>query len=211
MKKLDKILLALAVLVVFAVQPLAMAAGESSRLGTEAAPLAVGKNAPQVFWTIGPEQIDVYSADTSRKLLLTIPYDPHYIPLADRDRLLVEDMNFDGYADLKMMTSRGLANVYYNCWLWDQAKQTFILHEELSQITSPRFDAATKTIFSFNRSNATDSTEATYMFQDGKLRLLEILERAYEKAGNVIITRKYRVDKQGARQLIYEQSVPADR
>lgn len=210
MNRLGRMLLALAVSAIFVSQPLALACEESNRIGSEAAPLAVGKDAPNVFWTIEAGNISIYTADSSRKLLRQIPYDAHYLPLHDRDRVIPEDMNFDGYADLKMMASRGLANVYYACWLWDQAKQNFVLHEKLSQLASPRFDAGTKTIFSFNRSSATDSTEATYTFRNGKLRPLKIIEQAYDPAGNVVIAREYSVDAQGNRQLTSERIVPQD-
>ncbi|WP_145089303.1 hypothetical protein [Sporomusa sp. KB1] len=193
--------------VVFAGQPLALACEERSRLGTEHTPLTVGKDAPNVFWTIESDRINVYTAGPSRKLLLEIPYDPNYIPLADSDRLIVEDMNFDGYADLKMMVSRGMANVYYTCWLWDQAKQNFVLHKELSELSSPRFDADSKTIFSHNRSSATDSTAETYVFENSRLRLLTIMEQAYDPAKDKVIARHYSVDAQGNRQLTREQAV----
>jgi hypothetical protein len=210
MKRLGKMLLALVVSVVFASQPLVLACEEGNIIGSEAAPLAVGKDAPNVFWTIESGNISIYTADLSRELLRQIPYDADYLPLHDRDRVIPEDMNFDGYADLKIMASRGLANVYYACWLWDQAKQNFVLHEELSQLSSPRFDAGTKTISSFNRSSATDSTETTYTFRNGKLRPLNIIEQAYDPAINVVIARVYSVDAQGVRQLACAQIVPQD-
>ena len=210
MKRLGKMLLALAVSAIFASQPLALACEESNRIGSDTAPLAVGKDAPNVSWTIEPDNISVYTAGSSRKLLQQIPYDTDFLPLNDSDRVIPEDMNFDGYTDLKIMASRGHANVYYACWLWDKARQKFVLHEELSQLASPRFDPGTKTIFSFNHISATDSVEATYMFQNGKLRPLNILERAYDRAGNVIIARQYSVDAQGNRQLTRKQVVLQD-
>ena len=122
MKRLGKMLLALVVSVVFASQPLALACEEGSRIGSEAAPLAVGKDAPKVFWIIESGNISIYTADSSRRLLRQIPYDARYLPLHDCDRVIPEDMNFDGYTDLKIMASHGLANVYYACWLWDPSK-----------------------------------------------------------------------------------------
>ena len=213
MKGLGKMLFALAISAVFVsllLAPAAQACEEGRQTSSDISVIAVGKGAPSVTWTIKPDKIAVYIVGSSRKLLQEIPYDAAYLPLSDSDRVIAEDLNFDGYTDLKIMASRGQANVYYACWLWNKTKQKFVLHEELSQVASPRFDASTKTIFSFTHISATDSTKATYMFQHGKLRLLELVEQAYEKAGNVIITRKYKVDKQGARHLIDEQAVPAE-
>ena len=210
MKKLEKMLLGLVMLIIFACQPLALACEEGGRIGSDTLPLAVGKNAPAVSWTIEQDKISVYTAGLSRKLLQEIPYDASYLSLSDRDRVKVEDLNFDGYMDLKIMASRGQANVYYACWLWDKLRQKFVLHEDLSQLASPNFDAGTKTIFSFTHISATDSVEATYWFRNGKLRPLSIRERAWDKANNVIIVRQYRVDKQGARQLVDEQVVAAN-
>ena len=210
MKRLGKMLLALAVSAIFASQPLALAYEESNRIGSDTAPLAVGKDAPSVSWTIEPDNISVYTAGSSRKLLQQIPYDTDFLPLNDSERVIPEDMNFDGYTDLKIMASRGNANVYYACWLWDKARQKFVLHEELSQLASPRFDPVTKTIFSFTHISATDSVEATYVFRKGKLRPLNILERAYDKADNVLIARQYSVDERGNRQLTSRQIVSQD-
>lgn len=189
--------------------PAAQACEEGSRTGPgKFFPVVVGKDAPRVSWTIAPDTIAVYAADAPCRLLQAIPYDAAMLPeLSDSERVIAEDMNFDGYTDLKIMAGRGNANVYYNCWLWDQKRQKFILHAELSKLASPQFDSGAKTILSFTHISAADSVEATYTFQNGKLRPVQIMEQAYDRKENVIVARQYRVDEKGKRHLVREQVV----
>lgn len=168
----------------------------------------VGEGAPVVDLTIGRGKIAVYTADPSRTLLQELPYDATLLPeLEDKERVEAADMNFDGYADLKIMSSQGNANTYYHCWLWDQAARRFVFHTELSDLAAPRFDPIAKTVFSFTHSSATDSTEALYSFRDGQLQLLEFIESRYDRDDKVLITKIYRVDHQGIKQLVREQRV----
>jgi hypothetical protein len=168
----------------------------------------IGKDAPEVSLAAKPDKIAIYVLGPSRELMQEIPYDAALLPeLDDNERVKAEDMNFDGYTDLKIMSSRGNANVYYHCWLWDRKQQKFVFHEALSNLASPMVDADMKRILSFTHVSATDSTEEVYTFQKNKLRLLELIERTYDGEGNVLITRQYSVDKKGVRNLVREQTV----
>ncbi|TWH48317.1 hypothetical protein [Sporomusa sp. KB1] len=128
--------------------------------------------------------------------------------LDNSERVTPEDMNFDGYTDLKITAVQGNANVYYHCWLWDQKRQEFVFHKGLSNLASPVFDSSAKTVHSFTPVSATDSVEATYTFlRNGKLSPLQIIEQAYDKDGNLIIARQYSLDKKGKKHLVREQVV----
>lgn len=198
MNALGKLLLVLAVSVIFAGQPAAVQAAADSGL------IAIGEDAPRVKWRIGQDKISVYTG--SPRLLQEIPYDYDAVNLpdiGDDERVVPEDMNFDGYFDLKIVAGRGIANIYYHCWLWDQKQQQFVLHEALSELASPQFDADTQTIHSFFHGSAVDSKEAKYTFKNGQLRLVSALEHALDPQGRVV-AREYRVDEQGAKRLVRE-------
>lgn len=87
-----------------------------------------------------------------------------------------EDINFDGYNDIKMMTWRGATgNKGYDYWLFQPKERLFLQNNELSNLSNPTPHPETKTI-------TTDSVGGmagkiynigTYKFDDnGKLILI---------------------------------------
>lgn len=171
-------------------------------------PVDIGRDAPSVNLVVGPDKIAVYVRGSSRELLQEIPCDPVVWPEpADNERVTVVDMNFDGYADLKVLSARGGANTYYDCWLWDQAGRRFIRHEKLSWIASPRADAAAKVISSFNHISATDSFETSYRFEGGRLRPVSVTEKTCDQGGNFIHIEKYEVDANGCHRLTQKMKI----
>ncbi|MGG1555133.1 XAC2610-related protein [Paenibacillus ferrarius] len=95
--------------------------------------------------------------------------------------LVIEDMNFDGIPDVRIQsfTTPG-PNIPYYYWLWDPGTAAFVKNTDLEAITSPRFQAADKTIFSRNRGSASSYTESTYRFINGTLSLLREVQYDYK-------------------------------
>ncbi|SCM81988.1 exported hypothetical protein [uncultured Sporomusa sp.] len=171
-------------------------------------PVAIGKGAPTVSIVISADRIAVYQEGKTQSLLQEIPYNAAILPeLADSERVVAEDMNFDGYLDFKIASSQGSANAYYSCWLWDPKSGNFVLHEELSRLVSPAFNPDVKTVYSFTHISAADSEEATYVWKDGRLWPVQIIERSYDPDEDRLIAREYRLDEQGKRQLVREQKL----
>ena len=123
--------------------------------------------------------------------------------------LVIEDMNFDGYLDMRLMQfiSAGI-NIPYFCWLWDPAAQTFVYSEPLSAIASPSFDPETRLVYSSERDGASIYIENTYTYaQDGSLTLTARVTSAYDSDINiVIITTEELVD--GQMQVTNRQEEP---
>jgi hypothetical protein len=82
------------------------------------------------------------------------------------DALYVEDVNFDGYADLRIMKYLpGGANVPYFYWLFDPESQQFQESKALEVVVSPRVDVSRQELISQQRVSA-----AEYLTEYYKLR-----------------------------------------
>lgn len=186
--------------------PLSHACEEGDALSTK-----IGKDAPSVEIIVREDKIAIYSQDERHALLQEIPHSlPNDAKLAPSDLVTFEDMNFDGYIDLKIAASVGRANRYDDCWLWDMASRKFVLHEELSQLASLVFNPESKTVRSYAHISASDSEEATYTWKNGKLSPLYRIERIANKDGKKLIEREYRPNAQGKLRLVREQEVSSE-
>lgn len=183
--------------------PLSHACEEGNALST-----AIGKDVPSVEIVVREGKIAIYSQDEPHALLQEIPYSlPNDAKLAPSDLVAFEDMNFDGYIDLKIAASVGRANRYDDCWLWDKASRKFVLHEELSQLASLVFNPESKTVHFYVHISASDSEEATYTWKNGELSPIHRIERTASKDGKMLIEREYRPDEQGKLRLVQEREV----
>lgn len=82
----------------------------------------------------------------------------------------VLDMNFDGYADIRLIESRPAGpDVPYLNWLYNPAIGLFVESPALNQITSPRFDAAAREVRSDWRDGAARYGTDIHVYRDGQL------------------------------------------
>lgn len=102
---------------------------------------------------------------------------------------VLEDMNFDGYADMRLMQFvTASANIPYFSWLWDPALGTFVYSESLSAISSPLFDPETQEIHGFERDGANKYIEITYQYIDRVPAIVQRVTTVYDTDANMIIT-----------------------
>jgi hypothetical protein len=107
---------------------------------------------------------------------------------------IVEDMNFDGYADIRLLQFLPAApNLPYYYWTYDPTTQRFQRQKALEEITSPEFDSKKKLIYSFWRDGCCNHGLSTYKYMKGKPTLIEDSE-VKEEDGLVTTTIKKRVD-----------------
>jgi hypothetical protein len=89
------------------------------------------------------------------------------------------DADFDGHNDIMLMQFLPASpNVPYYFWLYDPATGLFAEDSALETITSPEFDAETKSITSFWRSGCCDHGLSTYRYINGSPTLVEEREEA---------------------------------
>lgn len=115
------------------------------------------------------EKIEIYQAGGSGPLLQEIQLQQERNTWDGRSLgLVVEDMNFDGYQDIRVQAGIPAGpNTPYLYWLWDQKKQAFVSNTDLEAITAPVLDQESKSIHSHVRINAGSYSEETYQYIDG--------------------------------------------
>lgn len=104
--------------------------------------------------------------------------------IGDAPALEVLDMDFDGYADLRVAQFRPAApNVPYFNWLFDPASGRFVRSAELDAIVSPVFDAQARQIRSEWRDGAARYGIDIYEIVRGKPLLARKELREYTQPG----------------------------
>ena len=107
---------------------------------------------------------------------------------------ILEDMNFDGYNDIRLLQFLPAApNLPYYCWTYNPKQKKFERQKALEEITSPDFDAKQKRIFSFWRDGCCDHGISTYKYIGGRPVLIEQGE-VKEEGGKVITTLEKRIN-----------------
>ncbi|QEC57885.1 XAC2610-related protein [Flavisolibacter ginsenosidimutans] len=107
---------------------------------------------------------------------------------------IIEDMNFDGYNDIRLLQFLPAApNLPYYCWIYKTKQKRFERQKALEEITSPDFNAKQKRIFSFWRDGCCDHGLNTYKYIGGRPVLVEQGE-VKEEGGKVITTLKKRIN-----------------
>ncbi len=103
---------------------------------------------------------------------------------ADAPGLEVLDMNFDGYADLRLIESRPVGpNVPYLNWLYEPSTGHFVSSTALNELSSPQFDRTRREVTSSWRDSATRYGTEVYAFKDGQLVPLRREARDYKRPG----------------------------
>jgi hypothetical protein len=87
-----------------------------------------------------------------------------------------EDLNFDGFPDIKIPASNQDESAAYTVFLYHPEKKKFIEHEELSTLTSLTCDSTNKRITSLTISGLTGNffIHNTYRWKNKKLKLERI-------------------------------------
>lgn len=102
----------------------------------------------------------------------------------NRPALEFVDMNFDGFADLRIVESRPAGpNVPYLNWLFDPASNRFEASAALDALSAPSFDAAKQEVRSAWRDNAARQGSDTRGWRNGQLVPLRREERLYSAPG----------------------------
>jgi hypothetical protein len=92
-----------------------------------------------------------------------------------------DDINFDGYKDLAIISDTPADNGYgYSYYFYSPLTNKFLPEKNLAGLSSPTFDAKSKTISTYNSGGCAgaDFEENIYSFADGKYVLTTIKEGA---------------------------------
>lgn len=88
--------------------------------------------------------------------------------------VVIEDMNFDGYGDLRIIEFVPvMMNTSYLFWLFNPQKGRFEPRPDMALLSAPVFDHEKKRIYS-NTRNPDGLETRTFEFKDGKLKLIGV-------------------------------------
>ena len=97
--------------------------------------------------------------------------DSNVLPDSEKS-ISFEDLNFDGYLDLKFLWSEGPWSQTYACWLYVPEQRTFKYHEGLSDLPSIKTDPQNMQVLSWMGTGST-AYSSKYRWQNGKLEMTE--------------------------------------
>ncbi|WP_438446969.1 XAC2610-related protein [Gorillibacterium sp. sgz5001074] len=128
------------------------------------------------------EQMDLLLVDpTGEKVLQRIPVEQAYTWGKSGVNPVVEDMNFDGYEDIRIQNGTPAGrNIPYLYWLWDQGTASFVPNKDLEEIVSPVFNPVSRTIETMERVGAGAYWEGTYQYKNGRPVLIKKVERVVD-------------------------------
>lgn len=92
----------------------------------------------------------------------------------------LEDMNFDGYQDVRLYdTMNGNYLVEYIYLIWNPQKRQFEPDERLNEIPGAVFDQEEKVIYGMTRGSASEHTYFTYRYERQEILLMEKVSENY--------------------------------
>ncbi len=105
----------------------------------------------------------------------------HECSLEPRRLLVVEDMNFDGHADFRVLNLLDARlQSTFDFWVYDTKRGRFEKDTRFSCLTNPTFDPKTRTITSSLRVGPVNHTRQEFrLLKDGTLDLVFEEEKAY--------------------------------
>lgn len=89
-----------------------------------------------------------------------------------------EDLNFDGFPDVRIPKAIGNANIYYAYWIYNPTTQQFEENTDMD-LSLPSIDTHKKQILSFERNSAASYVETIYEYQEGKFVATRIENKDY--------------------------------
>ena len=130
--------------------------------------------------------IHVIAPDGSEHML--DQFDATFPDNSEADVLLIEDLNFDGYADLRMARYMfGGANVPYLVWLYNPATSQFESSEALQSLVSLEVDSQNKELVSRRKVSAKEFTVSFYRIESGKPVLTRVEESTRNPDGSRLV------------------------
>ena len=144
-----------------------------------------GQCAEEPLENIDIKTIEVYRSDANQLLQqILVPDMKLQFHAQGVKEFKIEDINFDGYQDIRLIPLTYEVNFYTPCWLFEPKKGFFVrCSSEIETIVSPEFDVENKQIISLQKDSATHNTTSYYHFVQGKPQLYRQESREYSKEG----------------------------
>jgi hypothetical protein len=118
------------------------------------------------------------------------------------DALYVEDVNFDGFADLRIMKFLpGGANVPYYFWLYDKESKKFVEAKGFEVVLSPQVDSQNKELVSRQRVSAAEYVTEYFRPEGATPKLVRREERKFSPDGSSEL-KTFQVQSDGEMELV---------
>jgi len=119
-------------------------------------------------------KIEAYRQKENGLLQTITPTENNHPCEASKTAFIVEDMNFDGQVDFRLLEFLpAAANMPYLYWMYDPKTSQFKINTKLARITSPDFDKNTKVITSSWTDGCCRGGTDLYRYQSGRLVLFD--------------------------------------
>jgi hypothetical protein len=114
-----------------------------------------------------------------------------YCDITKNELFVVEDVNFDGYKDLRLFQFLPAGpNIPYYFWIYNPKTGLYVRNKTLEGITSPEFDHKKKLIYSSWRSSCCDHGGSIYKYVNGKPTLIEESEQVEQNRKRTFTIKK---------------------
>jgi len=154
--------------------------------------------------------IDIYKIANREKVqTIILPPDNVIESYLDSFRIFkIEDMNFDGYNDIRLLSEFDVhMQSYFYCWLYNKSKGVFERDTNLETIANPEFDKKTKMVEGYERIGFRDEEDKVWKYgSNGQLILIYERDVNADITGDsTIITTKKRVNGKMVEKTVTEK------
>ena len=168
-----------------------------------AMPVPAAESVSDLKLVVKDGAVDVFAQ--GGRLVQSLPFDGETPDGGNREYFaIVEDMNFDGFPDMRILFSQGMANVYYDGWVWRPKEEAFVRYEAMRDIANPRFDPDSKTVECYERGSAVVNVSGRMAWHKGELVWLEQTVQDEAEDGEHIVVQRFLRGIDGELRLVHE-------
>lgn len=125
-----------------------------------------------LYFLYDNNQLGFHLDSEARTSVLKVDLSAADDPALSLKNMKLEDLNFDGFKDIRIPVKYTDGNVIYKCYLWDKKQAAFEYSPELSALPGIEVDAAAKIIKSITYINYEKPAEKNYRWQNEKLTII---------------------------------------
>ncbi len=142
------------------------------------------------------KELNIYKAKTTKPFQILQEL-ASQMPSDEKDKSVkIEDVNFDGYQDLRIFASATADSTYYRFWLFDPSVEMFVENKSLGTLPSPFVDTENRQIISTWKGSELNYGIDHYQFVNDQPLLIRQELQDFSKAGVYLLTVKERVADQ---------------
>ena len=155
---------------------------------------------------IADEAVEV--RDANGRLMQSLPCQGENPNEENYERFaFVDDLNFDGFPDVGILSSQGMYNLFYDCWLWNPGTGLFENYEELTDLPNLKTIPRDKKLVSCLHGCAVSHLMTEHVWESGQLEIVARTEQDYSEDEKTIIFRSYERENNGEMRLVLEKAL----